>query len=83
MSDEIFNFPKLIDSTVNGGIITNNSEMKNKKEKMTECSLKINEVNGDQNSFNFFIDYETLYNLSYQMKSMINQIDETIKISQK
>jgi len=48
MSDEIFNFPKLIDSTVNGGIITNNSEMKNKKEKMTECSLKINEVNGDK-----------------------------------
>ena len=83
MSDEIFNSPKLIDSSVNGGIITNDSEMKNTKEKITECSLKINEINGDQNSFNFFIDYETLFNLSYQMKSMINQIDESIKNAQK
>ena len=64
---------------IRGGIITNNQDMENTKEKITECSLNLNNINGDTEHFNFFIDYETLYNLSYQMKSMINQIDESIK----
>ena len=79
MENEILNFPKLVDSSVRGGIITNNQDMENNKEKITECSLNLNNINGDTEHFNFFIDYETLYNLSYQMKSMINQIDESIK----
>ena len=79
MENEILNFPKLVDSSVRGGIITNNQDMENTKEKITECSLNLNNINGDTEHFNFFIDYETLYNLSYQMKSMINQIDESIK----
>ena len=53
--------------------------MNNTKEKITECSLNLNNTNGDMEHFNFYIDYETLYNLSYQMKSMINQIDKSIK----
>ena len=79
MENEILNFSKLVDSSVRGGIITNNQDMENTKEKITECSLNLNNINGDTEHFNFFIDYETLYNLSYQMKSMINQIDESIK----
>ena len=79
MENEILDFPKLIDSSIRGGIITNNQDMQNTKEKITECSLNLNNINGEMEHFNFFIDYETLYNISYKMKSMINQIDESIK----
>ena len=79
MENEILDFPKLIDSSIRGGIITNNQDMQNTKEKITEWSLNLNNINGEMEHFNFFIDYETLYNMSYQMKSMVNQIDESIK----
>ena len=79
MENEILDFPKLIDSSIRGGIITNNQDMTNIKEKITECSLNLNNINGEMEHFNFFIDYETLFNLNYEMKSFINQVNETIK----
>ena len=79
MENQVLDFLKLIDSNVKGSIITNNQDMKNTKEKISECSLTLNNINGNIEHFNFFIDYETLYNLNYQMKSMINQIDDSIK----
>ena len=79
MGDSVFQFPKLIDSTIESGIVTYNTDLKNPKERLANCSLELNETNGDKSHINFLIDYPTLFNLSYQMKSMVNQIDETIK----
>lgn len=78
-NDKIFDFPLLIDSFVKGGVITNDEDMKNSKEKISECSLELSGVNNEKQKLNFFIDYETLYNLNYDMKSFINQVNETIK----
>ena len=79
MGDTILEFPKLIDSSIEAGVITYNSELKNPKERIATCSLELNGVDGDKSKVNFLIEYTNLYNLSYQMKSMINQINESIQ----
>ena len=79
MGDNVFEFPNLIDSQIEGGIITYDTDMKNPRERIASCSLEINETNGDKSHFNFLVDYPTLFNVSYHMKSMINQIDDAIK----
>jgi hypothetical protein len=78
-NDKIFDFPLLVDSSIKGGLITYNQDMKNTKEKISECDLELCDENGNKKKTNFFIDYETLFNLNYEMKSFINQVNETIK----
>ena len=77
--DENFKFPKLIDSSIEGGVVTLDNDFKNPKKRIANCSLELNELDGKKSHINFVVDFQTLYNLSYQMKSMVNQIDETIK----
>lgn len=77
--EKIFDFPLLVDSSLKGGIVTYNQDLKNTKEKMSECSLELCDENGNKQKTNFFIDYETLFNINYEMKSFINQVNETIK----
>lgn len=80
MSEEdVLNFTKLIDSNIETGIITNDIDLRNPRERFANCSLEFNELNGDISHTNFLIDYDTLFNLNYQLKSMLNQIDQTIK----
>ena len=79
VDDKIFEFPLLVDSSLKGGIITYNQDLKNTKEKLSECSLELCDENGNKQKTNFFVDYETLFNINYEMKSFINQVNETIK----
>ena len=78
-NEKIFEFPLLVDSSLKGGIVTYNQDLKNTKEKVSECSLELGEEDGNKQKTNFFIDYETLFNINYEMKSFINQVNETIK----
>ena len=78
-NEKIFEFPLLVDSSLKGVIITYNQDLKNTKEKLSECSLELCDENGNKQKNNFFIDYETLFNINYEMKSFINQVNETIK----
>ena len=75
----IFEFPLLMDSSLKGGLITYNQDLKLSKEKIAECALQLCDENGDKQKNNFFVDFETLFNLNYEMKSFINQVNETIK----
>lgn len=74
-----FNFTKLIDSNIETGIITHDLDLRNPRERFAHCSLQFNELNGDITHSNFLIDYDTLFNLNYQLKSMLNQIDQTVQ----
>lgn len=78
MAEDCINFPKLIDCSVETGVVTFDLEQNNPKEKFASCSLEFNELNGDISHTNFLIDYDTLFNLNYQLKSMLNQVDQTI-----
>ena len=75
----MFNFPLLVDSSLKGGIITYNQDLRTTKEKIAECALEIRDEDGNKQKSNFFVDFETLFNLNYEMKSFINQVNETIK----
>ena len=75
----IFDFPLLVDSSLKGGIITYNQDLRATKEKIAECTLELREEDGNKKKTNFFVDFETLFNLNYEMKSFINQVNETIK----
>ena len=79
INENIFEFPLLIDSSLKGGIVTYNQDLKNTKEKLSECSLELCDEDGNKQKTNFFVDYETLFNINYEMKSFINQVNETIK----
>ena len=79
LNEKIFEFPLLVDSSLKGGIVTYNQDLKNTKEKISECALELIDENGNKQKTNFFIDYETLFNINYEMKSFINQVNETIK----
>lgn len=74
----LISFPKLIDSSISTGIITFNEDIKNPKLRIANCSLSLNEINGKNSNINFSIDYPTLVNMNYQLKSMTNQIEEAI-----
>ena len=78
-NEQIFEFSLLVDSSLKGGIVTYNQDLKNTKEKISECCLELCDENGNKQKTNFFIDYETLFNINYEMKSFINQVNETIK----
>ena len=78
-NNTIFEFPLLMDSSLKGGLITYNQDLKLSKEKIAECDLQLCDENGDKQKSNFFVDFETLFNLNYEMKSFINQVNETIK----
>ena len=78
-NENLFEFPLLVDSSIKGGIITYNQDLKNTKEKLSECCLELCDENGNKQKTNFFVDYETLFNINYEMKSFINQVNETIK----
>lgn len=78
-NEKIFEFPLLVDSSLKGGIITYNQDLKTSKEKISECCLELCDENGNKQKSNFFVDYETLFNINYEMKSFINQVNETIK----
>ncbi len=75
----IFDFPILMDSSLKGGIITYNQDLKVTKEKIAECALELRDEDGNKQKSNFFVDFETLFNLNYEMKSFINQVNEYIK----
>ena len=77
--EAIFDFPILMDSSLKGGIITYNQDLKVTKEKIAECALELCDEDGNKQKSNFFVDFETLFNLNYEMKSFINQVNETIK----
>ena len=79
INEKIFEFPLLVDSSLKGGIVTYNQDLKNTKDKISECALELCDDNGNKQKTNFFIDYETLFNINYEMKSFINQVNETIK----
>ena len=74
-----FDFPVLMDSSLKGGIITYNQDLRTTKEKIAECALELRDEDGNKKKTNFFVDFETLFNLNYEMKSFINQVNETIK----
>ena len=78
-NNTIFEFPLLMDSSLKGGLITYNQDLKLSKEKIAECALQLCDENRDKQKSNFFVDFETLFNLNYEMKSFINQVNETIK----
>lgn len=48
-NDKIFDFPLLVDSSIKGGLITYNQDMKNTKEKISECDLELCDENGNKN----------------------------------
>ena len=77
--EEVINFPKLVDSNIETGVITYDIEHNNPKERFVTCSLELNELNGDITHTNFVVDFDTLFNFNYQLKSMVNQIDQTIQ----
>ena len=78
-NEKIFEFPLLVDSSIKGGIITYNQDLKTSKEKVSECCLELCDENGNKQKTNFLVDYETLFNINYEMKSFVNQVNETIK----
>ena len=78
-TNTIFEFPLLMDSSLKGGLITYNQDLKLSKEKTAECALQLCDENGNKQKTNFFVDFETLFNLNYEMKSFINHVNETIK----
>lgn len=78
MSDEIINFPKLVDSSISSGIISFNSN-NNPREKNINIDLELLEENNKISKLNLGIDYFTLVNLNYKLKSALNNIDESIK----
>lgn len=78
MSDEIIQFPKLVDSSISSGIITFNSN-ENPKDKNINMNLELLEENNKISNLNFALDYFTLVNLNYKLKSALNNIDDSIK----
>ena len=46
-NENIFEFPLLVDSSIKGGIITYNQDLKNTKEKLSECCLELCDENGN------------------------------------
>ena len=78
-TNTIFEFPLLMDSSLKGGLITYNQDLRLTKEKIAECDLQLCYENGNKQKTNFLVDFETLFNLNYEMKSFINQVNETIK----
>ena len=77
--EKLFEFPLLVDSSLKGGIVTYNEDLRNTKEKLSECCLELCDEDGNKQKTNFFIDFETLFNINYEMKSFINQVNDTIK----
>jgi len=77
-TDEIINFPKLVDSSISSGIITFDSN-ENPREKIINMDLELLEENNKISKLNFGVDYFTLANLNYKLKSALNNIDESIK----
>ena len=78
-NEKIFEFPLLVDSSLKGGIITYNQDLKTSKEKILELFLELCDENINKQKTNLFVDYEILFNINYEMKSFINQVNETIK----
>jgi hypothetical protein len=78
MSEEIINFPKLVDSTVSSGIITFNS-LENPKQKYVNLTFDFLEPNNKISKLNVGCDYYSVVNLNYKLKSALNNIEESIK----
>lgn len=78
MTEELINFPKLVDSSISSGIITFNS-IDNPKDKIINMNLEVLEENDKISKLNFGVDYFTLVNLNYKLKSALNNIDDSIK----
>ena len=56
-----------------------NQDLRTIKEKIAEYALESRDEDANKKGTNFFVDFETLFNLNYVMKSFINQVNETIK----
>ncbi len=78
MTDQILSFPKLIDSSISSGIITFNSN-DNPKDKIINMKLELLEENNTISKLNYEVDYFSLVNLNYKLKSALNSIDDSIK----
>jgi hypothetical protein len=82
-------FPRLVDSSVETGISTLNSDMVNNKQKVIKISMEVtewdyNKNTGENKHMKFYCEPEVASNLNYKIKSALNQIEEVIKyISQK
>jgi len=75
---EIIKFQKLVDSTVNSGIITLNEDYKNLKEKRIKIMLNLQNENGEIEDVNFLCNYSNLVNINYKLKSLLNQVYQSI-----
>lgn len=78
MSDEIIKFPKLVDSSINSGVITYNINDMN-KEKFININMDLLDEHNRINKLNFGCEYFTMVNLNYKLKSALNTIEESIK----
>ena len=54
-NNTIFEFPLLMDSSLKGGLITYNQDLKLSKEKIAECALQLCDENGDKQKSNFLL----------------------------
>jgi len=80
MSD-LIQFPKIVDSDVQAGIITLNENNENLKERLVKVNLKTTEYSEfdgslDSKNLNMIADYTTIVNLNYKLKSACHQIEE-------
>ena len=78
MSQEILNLPKLVDSSVSCGMITFNSN-ENPKEKIMNITMDTLDNKNKFTKINTDCDYYTAVNLSYKLKSALNNIEDSIK----
>lgn len=82
-------FPRLVDSCVETGISTLNSDLVNDKQKVIKISMDVIDLDysknrGENKQIKFYVEPEVASNLNYKLKSALNQIEEVIKyISQK
>ena len=78
MSQEILNLPKLVDSSVSCGLITFNSN-ENPREKIMNISMDTLDSKNKLTKINADCDYYTAVNISYKLKSAMNNIEDSIK----
>ncbi len=88
-TNNIIQFPKLVDSSVSSSIITLDDGLNNPKQRVSKINLVVsagnnsnsnsNSNNLNNNSSTYICDYPNMVNLSYKLRSTCKQIEESIK----
>lgn len=74
----LISFPNLVDSSVSSSITTLNNDLINPKERNAMISLTL-EDKVSLEEITMMCDYPTLVNLNYKLKSMLQQIENSVR----